>query len=247
MFSGTQFDTRIRRALVVALGALFLIIAAGRAHAFTISAFGPVDWKTTDVALGISGFNVEDFEDTVLVAGLQVQLTDSTNSYGPTSTLPKTFDPSSDDPNPGKVFLPGIWDGSHLLLNRNSNPPSTYLDFEWGDITFHVPAGTRSLGFSLQNMELTAPLSINGSFQINLNSVPLITTGSGPNGYIRIDADPLETIYSVTIQNSVTGGTGDGLAFDHVAFSLVPVPGAVWLLGSGLIGIAGFRRKTAKK
>jgi len=32
----------------------------------------------------------------------------------------------------------------------------------------------------------------------------------------------------------------------EVGPSTVPVPGAVWLLGSGLIGLVGFRRKLRK-
>jgi len=34
-----------------------------------------------------------------------------------------------------------------------------------------------------------------------------------------------------------------GLAVRNAEVSVVPVPGAVWLLGSGLVGILGFRKK----
>ena len=46
----------------------------------------------------------------------------------------------------------------------------------------------------------------------------------------------LEDIYG-------TGGFTKGLRLDGFAISAVPVPAAVWLLGSGLIGLVGIRRR----
>ena len=42
-----------------------------------------------------------------------------------------------------------------------------------------------------------------------------------------------------------TGGT-DYAPYLSVTVSSIPIPGAVWLLGSGLIGIVGIRRKYKK-
>jgi len=36
---------------------------------------------------------------------------------------------------------------------------------------------------------------------------------------VRIDAAPGQAIFLVKVANSVTDTTGDGLAFDHVAFN----------------------------
>jgi len=44
---------------------------------------------------------------------------------------------------------------------------------------------------------------------------------------------------AVHVQNTPSGGSGSG----WVGGSPVPIPGAVWLLGSGLIGLVGIRRK----
>ena len=41
------------------------------------------------------------------------------------------------------------------------------------------------------------------------------------------------------------GGDNVGMLLDRVelTYNKVPLPGAVWLLGSGLVGLAGLRRK----
>ena len=42
-------------------------------------------------------------------------------------------------------------------------------------------------------------------------------------------------------------GIGNDFALDDLSFQPVPIPGAVWLLGSGLIGFAGFRKRFKRK
>ncbi|PQP33026.1 hypothetical protein C6A36_01360 [Desulfobacteraceae bacterium SEEP-SAG10] len=62
---------------------------------------------------------------------------------------------------------------------------------------------------------------------------PYIHDGStGQSGTVSLEADFYNSLH-------LTGVEG-GLA-------IVPIPGAVWLLGSGLIGIVGVRRKFKKK
>ena len=57
----------------------------------------------------------------------------------------------------------------------------------------------------------------------------------GATSYTQLYGD------AIYIQHS--GGPFDSLTLSK---TMVPIPGAVWLLGSGLIGIAGFRRKFKK-
>src|SRR2546428_13516273 len=75
-----------------------------RLLAFSVTAFDPSVWPRTDAALGIAGFAIEDFEDAALVSGLQVEVRDSTDNYGPTGTLPLVFGPTTDNPNSAKGF-----------------------------------------------------------------------------------------------------------------------------------------------
>ena len=211
------------RSIVLAL-ALF---AAYPAHSFVVTAFDPGTWPRTDGDLGVSGFIIEDFEDVDLAPGLLVQISDGTDNYGPTNRLAAAFDPNVDDPNGALAFTSGLWDGSRLLLNRRTPPPAGYLDFAWGDASFLFPAGATSVGFSVQNMELSAELFVNGVSLGTLNS-RLPTTGDR-NGYLRVDAGTNEVIYSIRIANSASGSNGDGLAFDHLAFRpLAANPAAVY-------------------
>lgn len=53
-------------------------------------------------------------------------------------------------------------------------------------------------------------------------------------------SDPTDPISNGNLYNSVTKTGGWALVPDTTA---VPIPGAVWLLGSGLLGLLGFRKK----
>jgi len=186
-------------------------------QAFKVKTFDPSVWPRSDAEIGIDGFVIEDFEDTTLVNGLEVELSDSTSdNFGPTSKLPMVFNPDIHDSGGARVFVAGIWDGSHLLINRTSRSPQGYADYVWGDVTFHIKGGASSFGFSLHEMDLNTELSVNGVSLLNIKR--LLPSGSTRDGYLRIDAAPGQVIYSVKVANSVNKETGDGFAFDHVAF-----------------------------
>lgn len=69
---------------------------------------------------------------------------------------------------------------------------------------------------------------------------------SAYDGYTFNFADPA-AIYSqmmirdTTLANS--GANGDGFDVNAVQVNATPIPGAVWLLGTGLIGLVGIRRR----
>jgi DNA-binding winged helix-turn-helix (wHTH) protein len=186
------------------------------AKPFTIKTFDPSVWPREDAEIGVAGFVIEDFEDEKLVAGLRIELSDCTDNFGPTATLPLVFNPDIHDSGGARVFVVGLWDGAHLFINRRAPPPHGYADFQWGDVTFHLAGGATSFGFSLDDMDLNTELLVNGVSQANLRR--LLPSGTIRSGYVRIDAAPGETIFTVKIANKANEKTGDGLAFDHVAF-----------------------------
>jgi len=61
----------------------------------------------------------------------------------------------------------------------------------------------------------------------------------------------LTGITSLILDNNLTGRDSwifalETLSFDKASVSAVPVPAAIWFMGSGLLGLAGFNRKNKK-
>ena len=81
---------------------------------------------------------------------------------------------------------------------------------------------------------------IGSSFNISMVFESMVS----PNQTITFNGDDSLNFNSDTFEGfkieSITGGIA---AAEGPALSPVPIPGAVWLLGSGLIGLAGLRRK----
>ena len=59
-------------------------------------------------------------------------------------------------------------------------------------------------------------------------------------------AGSTETV-ELSIVDFQTTGSGNDFALDDIGFTAIPIPSAVWLLGSGLFGIVGIRRKFSSK
>jgi hypothetical protein len=58
----------------------------------------------------------------------------------------------------------------------------------------------------------------------------------------------LQNVTALKILGDLRGvtGTSDTTGLDNVRVDAVPLPGAIWLLGSGLLGLGAFRRKFNK-
>lgn len=207
----------VPRRLVTVAAVIGIMAPASRAPAaFVFTGFGPGTWPMSDAALGIAGLDIETFEDVSLVPGLKVEIqTPTTGNFGPACLLPNVFQPILNDPN-GTAFNTGIWDGSAVLVNTVDNLSHGYTAVgEWGDVTLHFSPPQTKVGFSVQQMALNAPVSINGLPQGNLLALAGLSLGTGRNGYIVIAATAGDTISSVTIDN----GPGDGWVMDHLAFT----------------------------
>ena len=77
------------------------------------------------------------------------------------------------------------------------------------------------------------------SVQINSGNFTLHTFAGGPTAtFDSIMAD----VYAIHIRGEFIGAN-DTEGIDNVSLQAVPLPGAVWLLGSGLIAFIGMRNK----
>ena len=201
---------------------LWIIIASTPAHALTITTYGYNYYDTetgiTDTTLGVGGFTIEDFEDSTLVNGLTVS------------------------GNGGFPYNAGTsaWDGSKAYYLLISGSATT---------TFGINSGATSFGIGLSQFEdykygTTVSVDVNGTNVVVdlLNDIdynPYYWV-SNRNMYVRFDAGLGEVINSV---NFGIAAHGDGVFFDHVAFNAIPEPTTMLLLGFGLVGLAGARRK----
>ena len=58
--------------------------------------------------------------------------------------------------------------------------------------------------------------------------------------------DPTSDILSVSL-TWINGSIDDETGIDNISFNTVPIPGALWLLGSGLMGMVAMRRRKGKE
>ena len=118
-------------------------------------------------------------------------------------------------------------DTNSLTVNGNTYPP--YADIA----TVSLDGTTVFSGVEVGASDYTTEPS---TYTYTLTDLTMLVDG--------------ELAYLVEAQKDGSARTDfvlDSIAFSIEAPAAVPVPGAVWLLGSGLVGLAGLRRKTAAK
>ena len=226
-------------AAAIMSGSLLSIVS--RVEAYTISSFGPEFWGASDTTLGIAGFQIEDFEDTNLLPNLRVEI----NNLGTKNVLDNTFDPLTDPF--GNAFVGGNWDGSNVLLNTTDNLSRPYGDASgWEVITFHIAGGATAVGFGMKQVQTDVMLVVNGQPLGGLLSIGGLTQGSDRNGYLIVSTDTGDAlITSVSIDNTLSGSSGDGYSFDHLSFT-VPIPASIVMFVSGIgLLFSLMRRKSA--
>lgn len=260
------FGGEIMKKILIATA--LVALAAGSAQAaVNVTYFGAAQWGASDATLGIAGYTIENFENTALVGGLQIARSGgAVGNFAATSTLPVTsvFDGVADDTfvyggGPLKAFSLGAWDGTHGLINHPGpslapDPSNWYADStNWRDLTFLLPTGVTSVGFSLDQVERADTILINGNVVVSdlfslVGGGSLTDTQSGltfvaRNGYLRFDSDAAITSLQILSTD------GDGYMIDHFAFNALPggVPEpttwALMISGFGLVGAALRRRR----
>lgn len=135
----------------------------------------------------------------------------------------------------GDVILHSTNPGSGLALQINwTAPDDGVIDFSASTWYAHLPVNrSNDLTIYLDGVFLDSGV-LNATIR---RSNALVFGGTG----LTVDAgDVLSFIYTPSagqIHGSVAG------IIETVEFSAVPVPAAVWLFGSGLLGIIGFARR----
>jgi len=119
-----------------------------------------------------------------------------------------------------------------------------------GDLTagFEDTSGDGSVTFSVDSWFG----QINGADVMPLSTAafaPVICSGTGCTGSFSTADGPLPytgTVNDIGLALSFTLSAGDTASFDtRFEVAPVPVPAAVWLFGSGLLGLAGVARRKA--
>lgn len=192
---------------------------------FDVTGFPSALWGASDGSVGIDADHViERFEDVELIPGLRVAvITASSGSYGPTGTLPATFDPVADD-GFGDAFDSGVWDGTRVLVNTGTNQSRPYAtQGNWGDVQLLFSTPAARVGFSVQQMGIDATVSVNGFPLGNLLALAGLNAGEGRNGYVVIEAPNPASLPITFIE--INNGAGDGFVVDHLAVRFVYCPG----------------------
>jgi hypothetical protein len=107
-----------------------------------------------------------------------------------------------------------------------------------------TPGGLYTLRFWLSNDYAAEPPDYPNSFLVNWNGINISTgTDLGLFSYTEYVFPGLKaTALTTELQFGFRNDLG-WFHLDDISANQVPIPGAVWLLGSGLVGLAGLRRK----
>jgi hypothetical protein len=222
--------THNQRHFLQALGGLFIILmaaATAASAAIGVTFIPPDRWGEPDADLGFGGGVVEDFEDVVLATGLLVEIADGAGEFSGigSPTLPAVFDPVNGDPW-GDSFTTGIWDGSSVMVNTETNQSIYYGSADWRAVQFHLPEGVTWFAVATQQVTGNHTLKVNGQPVGRLLGLGM-PLGAGRNGVMVVsNDDPLAPIVSVSF-----GGGGDAFVVDHVVFEpadTVPVRQEQW-------------------
>jgi hypothetical protein len=188
--------------------------------------------KNSDLnaAVGIKGYEIENFNKTKLVPNLSYTVGGQTFT-----ALPQTFSTSQ------KVFgftpwKDAGWGGQHILVPNTGND----IYSRWHAITINILGGTSSFGVGISGvLGGSTSVFVNGVLVGKLTDLAEFQKGMGRNVYLKIDAAPGdESITSVTI------GSDDPLdvrSFSHVAIRQhMPEPSTLALGGLGVACLLGY-------
>lgn len=176
-------------------------------------------WGSSDSLFGMSGAEVEDFDDKTLEPGLSITWDSTNGKVGPVTSLPNLFDPHDDAF--GNAFVGGAWGGKRGIINTRTNQTFAYsAKANWGNIKLDFSPAVRSVGMSIHQMELPATIYVNGKkigTTPELPCSPVFQLGSGRNGYL-VFTQGSEPISSIQIDPGYVSAYTDGFMIDYLTF-----------------------------
>lgn len=163
---------------------------------------------------------------------------------------------------PGTITIPAV-PGSLSYGNTFSGPTPAFVGVYgfFDDYIFTIPGATANAISTTINLSTLLQISNLQQRLYNYATNPGITTGPAIGGAIDAWTSPIGTFGTVAIlpttvlnpgtyvlqtRGTVTGTFGGSYA-GTLNLTAVPVPAAAWLLGSGLVGLAGVARKHKSK
>jgi hypothetical protein len=109
----------------------------------------------------------------------------------------------------------------------------------WGDIVLHVLPGYEITAMGYWNGDGQSDTLVATVYDFSGNVLGSVGAFKGTFAGFNADVPISHVIFD--------GNTGDGFNhLDGLQTNVVPIPGAVWLLGTGLIGLVAMRRKFNK-
>ena len=178
------------------------------------------------------------------------------NLDGWTSNIPTEISWSSIGGNPGGYARHEDSTGNATFLLA----PSSFLG-DWSSLN-----GTGTISFDHKIFSAGTGINNFVAYQVAISGPDgsAIWLGSTPNqatDWLSITAPIVETSWSVTgtwldilsnvdtlqIRIELVANDGNDISgLDNIQLSSVPIPAAVWLFGSGLIGLIGFARRKSR-
>jgi hypothetical protein len=220
--------------LVILMAVAVLLVAAPASAA---SLLGPTPYlsfaDSPFSGLGLSNFQLENFQDNSLnTPGVSANFGAPTGPFGLTDSV-DADDGSIDGSGTGGISFfsgsgaTGITFTFDAAALGGSLP--THAGIVWTD-----GSGTtlfEAFGPGLVSLGTLGPFSLSdGSF----------TGGTAEDRFFGVS--DLGGILAIKISNTAGGIEVDHLQYGNAA-TVIPLPGAVWLLGSGLLGLVGWRRR----
>ena len=156
--------------------------------------------------------------------------------------------------NLGTVFAPSplATHGTHILGWNNGSPIEKEIKFSFNTPINAFGIDIIDLGDSnppdWTQIDPNNPMPVSLQLIVDTGSQTLFSNFTGGDGNILFGGviDPMTPFTTATFKLTTATGEGDFVAFDRLQSSPIPEPTTMLLFGSGLIGLAGFRRRFKK-